>query len=167
MRVVKARPHSQAAKTSPSHGEGVGSIPAGVTKIKAGWSKTVLLYFVPRRSCKSTSNCKGFLFGEQRPTTEPSKRRATNAHCSLLPSSARRGSDSRWGHQNKSRMVKDHPAFILCPGGPANPLQTARFPFRGTETNDRTVQKTRNKRPLQFVAELCSAGFRFPLGSTK
>ena len=26
------RPHSQAAKTSPSHGEGVGSIPAGVTK---------------------------------------------------------------------------------------------------------------------------------------
>ncbi len=27
-------PHSQAAKTSPSHGEGVGSIPAGVTKTK-------------------------------------------------------------------------------------------------------------------------------------
>ena len=32
MQVVRTWPHSQAAKTSPSHGEGVGSIPTGVTK---------------------------------------------------------------------------------------------------------------------------------------
>ena len=42
MRVVRTWPHSQAAKTSPSHGEGMGSIPVRVTKSKRpprmGWS---------------------------------------------------------------------------------------------------------------------------------
>ena len=48
--VARTWPLSQAAKTSPSHGEGMGSIPVGVTKKKAHRKRGVLSFCAPSRT---------------------------------------------------------------------------------------------------------------------
>ncbi len=102
-RVARTWPHSQAAKTSPSHGEGVGSIPAGVTKTKQhGLRPCCFVLVTPGGLEKRHFKLRIFLFGECKPAEKHLQRRVTNAPGSLLPSFARRGSDSR------DSMVFDH-----------------------------------------------------------
>ncbi len=117
-----ARPHSQAAKTSPSHGEGVGSIPAGVTKTEAGQSWTVLLLFCPPAGLrKDTSNCIDSLMGNGYPSYRISDPSAPiSPKCSLRPSTPR----GLGGVQIPAAPTAsdaegriDCPAFVFSPSG--------------------------------------------------
>ena len=60
--VARTWPLSQAAKTSPSHGEGMGSIPVGVTKKKAHRKRGALSFCAPSRTHTAPRRGAGYGF---------------------------------------------------------------------------------------------------------